>query len=400
MSNKSYVKLTVPFISKSYYSSKTNCFKAKGTCNFIIYLKDRAIVKQYIQFEESTYRATDFKMVNTVGFWKKKKEMRIFRERFLNADKLFNETRFLSLSNNELKKINEFLKLESRSTVLEQLSYLSGSNPSGSETSFNATPLRCIDKNFLSFNFYNPLKKYRSKKHQFESNLDLENIETIGLVDVVNSNVYLDNFKDEFCKYNFMYINLIEKENPKDRLNKVMSLLEENRIKKNRVESSFNDKVEEIYNLFKNGFYNGNSNYKNQLRSIYNSWTSYLISINKIKNISQNEYISHETIETAHIIGFSYLVNRSNLKDWKLAVNGNNAIFIDANTHTLFDKNLITFNPYNRRIVIKEDLPDKELIEKCISLKEDFLINELNEEQIKNLEINFNYWKQHNKNIN
>ena len=197
--------------------------------------------------------------------------MRIFRERFLNADKLFNETRFLSLSNNELKKINEFLKLESRSTVLEQLSYLSGSNPSGSETSFNATPLRCIDKNFLSFNFYNPLKKYRSKKHQFESNLDLENIETIGLVDVINSNVYLDNFKDEFCKYNFMYINLIEKENPKDRLNKVMSLLEANRIKKNDVESSFNDKVEEVYNLFKNGFYNGNSNYKNQLRSIYNS---------------------------------------------------------------------------------------------------------------------------------
>ena len=68
MSNKSYVKLTVPFISKSYYSSKINCFKAKGTCNFIIYLKDRTIVKQYIQFEESTYRATDFKMVNTVEF--------------------------------------------------------------------------------------------------------------------------------------------------------------------------------------------------------------------------------------------------------------------------------------------------------------------------------------------
>ncbi|WPL39430.1 MAG4270 family putative restriction endonuclease [Malacoplasma iowae] len=397
--NKNYVMLVVPFVTKNYKSSKENVHKVKGKCNFVIFLKDKSIVKQFIELEEANYRVTDCDMIKTVGYWNNK-DVRLFRKTFIKNDKPKKEKRFESLNNKEIESINYFFKNESNTTVLKQLSYLSGSNASGAEKNSKATPLKCIDKNYLSFNFYNPLKKYKINNHLFESDFNFDSIKIISLSDVINSNQYLENFKEEFYKYNWMYINLLEDEETIVNLNKKISLLKSNNDKQKNVEKLFLTKVNDIYDLYNKKFYNDSNEYKRQLRSIYKSWTSYLVSIDKLKDVSQNKYVSTEVIEAAHIIGFSFLISSNNINNWKLAVNGNNVIFIESNFHKMFDKNIITFNPNNRKIVINENYPEKKYIEKTISVDEIFLINELSDEQIKNLEINFNYWLKNNKNMN
>lgn len=398
MNNNNYATLVVPFISKSYNSSKENSFKVKGKCFFIIYLKNKSIVKQFIELEKANYRATDFNMLKTHYY--KQKNLVFFRDEFLKNENIFKTTKFLDLNKEQLERINHFFKYESNTTCLIQLSYLQGSNPSGSEKITKATPLKCIDKDYMSFNFYNPLKKYIDRKNKIAKNLNIDDFKKISINDLINSNVYLENFKEIFYKYNWMYINLLEDKDEIEKLNKTIKLLNNNQYKQKEIEKSYLNKVDEIYSLYINDFYNGNNEYKKQLRSIYKSWTSFLVSINKIKHISQIKYTSSEIIEAAHIIGFSLLVDSGKLDDWKLAVNGNNVIFIESNYHRLFDKNVITFNPDNKKIIVNSNSPEKKNIEMTIPLEDNFLINELSEEQLKNLKINFNYWKEHNKNIN
>lgn len=399
MNNENYVLLVVPFISKNYKSFKENVFKIKGKCNFLIYLKDKSIVKQYIELEEANYRVTDYDMVKT-SYWKQI-DIKTFREKYIKTNKIEEKRRFETLTETKIKSINDYFKYQSNTTVLRQLSYLSGSNPSGAKKYPKASPLKCIDKDYLSFNFYNPLKKYQNKKHLFNQNISLKLIKKVSLSDIINSNQYLDNFIEEFYSYNWMYINLLDDENIKEKLNATIPIWKINKdVKEKDVEKQCLDKVEEIYNLYSKNCYNGNDGYKKQLRSIYKSWTKYLISINKLKEISQLNYISKEIIETAHIIGFSFLISSNKIEDWKLAVNGNNAIFIEPNYHKLFDKNIITFNPENRKIIVNTNNLEKNNIDKNIVLDECFLINDLSDEQIRNLEINYKYWKENNKNMN
>ncbi len=167
------------FISKKEKNQINNNkgIKAKGTCYFIINNKG-IIISEIIQISESEYRRTDSDMIKTTGYWNdKNKELDVqkFRNKFLpenETDSLNNDSERITLSESRIKKINkEFLKINQ--TALTTLSFLSGSNITGSETDRAKTPFYYdglpSDK-YNNYNFFNFSKKIRKRDKKFYLN--------------------------------------------------------------------------------------------------------------------------------------------------------------------------------------------------------------------------------------
>lgn len=187
------------FISKKeknkINNKNNNNFKVKGTCYFVIDNKG-IIISEIIQISESEYRRTDSDMIKTTGYWNDKNKginVQKFRNKFLpenETDSLNSDSERITLSKSRIEKINkEFLKINQ--TALTTLSFLSGSNITGSETDKAKTPFYyngSPNDKYNNYNFFNFSKKIRTRDKKFS----LDSIDDID--DLIEIDTYFSRF--------------------------------------------------------------------------------------------------------------------------------------------------------------------------------------------------------------
>ncbi|MDI4567793.1 MAG: HNH endonuclease [Mycoplasma sp.] len=157
-----------------------------------------------------------------------------------------------------------------------------------------------------------------------------------------------------------------------------------------------NEKVE----LYKKGIIEKDK-LKISLRNIYTTFANirYQEACNKNILVYESENIEYEN---AHIVQFSYYFNN---EEFLKATDPNNLLFLDPNTHKIYDKNKITIN-LEGIAEINPNLSklDREIIEKQYKDKQiispDWLKFEYqNSMPYKYLKINYKYWKNYKKNL-
>ena len=208
MNNQSnYLKLKIPFATKSFIKELNKGLKIKGNAYYIFDLFKNVYVDEYLEIESANFRLTDYNMLKTKYY--SKDIFKDFRKRYL--DTLSNkepenilEITYLDLNEQSLMAINnQFCKMNT--TIRNMFACLSGSNPSGAESKPENTPLICTEPNYFKYNFLNPLKCFAAKKHEKTKNYNNTNIKVVDLEDFLNKySIHHKNkfFKDKFWEYN------------------------------------------------------------------------------------------------------------------------------------------------------------------------------------------------------
>ena len=168
MNNQSnYLKLKIPFATKSFIKELNKGLKIKGNAYYIFDLFKNVYVDEYLEIESANFRLTDYNMLKTKYY--SKDIFKDFRKRYL--DTLSNkepenilEITYLDLNEQSLMEINnQFCKMNT--TIRNMFACLSGSNPPGAKSKPENTPLICTEPNYFKYNFLNPLKCFVAKKH-------------------------------------------------------------------------------------------------------------------------------------------------------------------------------------------------------------------------------------------
>ena len=346
-----FIKLKIPFATKSYIKNKPKKCYIMGYAYYIFDLDKQIIIDEYLELVKANYRITDIYMIKTKYYENKK--VKNFRKKYLDKysnidiNKLvyhhnkFENIKFEFLSDDQIKEINLYFKNES-TTIRRMYSLLSGSNISGAETRAKSSPIRCIDNNYFDCNFANVLAKYYKKsfKHkEYPSDLN-----EYRLDELINSDK-VKNFNENFFEYNEdisyekypiipTFVNEITYEQTIDNIEKY----------------NFNEK--QI--LFIEGFLNKTlDNYeqivtssfiKIKLRSYFNANIAKLLKNKFLPLFSTSEPFNLKIIENAHIISFASLLSKSTFESLTDAINPYNCLRIDAATHKLIDNDNYYFD--------------------------------------------------------
>ena len=357
MNNQSnYLKLKIPFATKSFIKELNKGLKIKGNAYYIFDLFKNVYVDEYLEIESANFRLTDYNMLKTKYY--SKDIFKDFRKRYL--DTLSNkdpenilEITYLDLNEQSLMEINnQFCKMNT--TIRNMFACLSGSNPPGAKSKPENTPLICTEPNYFKYNFLNPLKCFAAKKHEKTKNYNNTNIKVVDLEDFLNKySIHHKNkfFKDKFWEYNHCNRENIENIHihfEKNDLNYSLSNLKLN-------DDCFKDKLfkekNDNFELFIDGYLNKTlskeiewKEFKLKLRSFYKWNVSHCINNRYLSPISTLKEFPKTIIDNAHIISFASLVETKSKDNILKAIDPYNCLRIDKNTHALFDDQSIYFD--------------------------------------------------------
>ncbi len=349
MTNKNiYLKLKIPFATKSYIKKSCKGLKIKGNAYYIFDLSKQVYIDEYLELEQANFRLTDFRMLKTKYY--EKDLFKMFRKNYLdilsneNAENII-EITHQDLDEDNLKKINiHFQKMTT--TVRNMFSCLSGSNPTGAESNNENTPLICINPEFFRCNFLNPLKIFAAKKQNRTKNYNNMNIINVDLKEFLNKYLIKKNnvsFKEIFDQYNDPDRDKIENilQNFKEYSSSLFSNL---KLNINCLEDEKFKAKNENFELFIDGYLNNTfsqhiewKKFKEKLRSFYKWNVDYCISRKYLSPNSSLQGMSQSLIESAHIIPFASLVEKKDKKAILKSIDPYNCLRIDRNAHKLYD---------------------------------------------------------------
>ena len=351
-----YLKLKIPFATKSFIKEWNQGLKIKGNAYYIFDLSKNIYVDEYLEIESANFRLTDFNMLKTAYY--SKKLFKDFRKKYL--DILSNKkpenilkTSYIDLNEYVLNKVNsEFRKMNT--TIRNMFACLSGSNPPGAESKHGNTPLICTEPNYFKCNFLNPLNIFAAKKPEKNKTYNDTNIKIVDLGEFLSKySIHYKNtyFKDAFRKYNDFKKGNIENINNyfiENDLNYSVSNLKLN-------EDCFKDKLfkekNDNFELFIDGYLNKTlskniewNQFKLKLRNFYTWNVSYCINNKYLSPISTLQEHHKTIIDNAHIISFASLIGTKSRENILKSIDPYNCLRIDKNSHALYDNKTIYFD--------------------------------------------------------
>lgn len=372
-------RVRIPFFSKNFTKNKNNNkFFLKGFLNYVFDLK---VKKQwgYLEIEEGAFRVTDVKHMEQSakkeGYYASK-IVREFRENILNKIVKYDDDSYINkkgiiqnqkiiiLNEKNIKVSNKFLKTKSldyfnsnkKYSLKSQYTFFTGSNISGAKQNPLSSPIISNDEEYTFCRVLNVFDEFEKDFKINFNNLKILNKDILSLSDLVNNEIVIG-FSELFFKVNYIFVlnqesNLVNNE----------IYFEENMIGSKNLIDKNNDEINNSIKKCIEEFRNKNlsittKGFKKILRSKY----TLNVLKNKSKNIingnNTNKKFYSQVLQNAHIIKFSTLFNEGKYEE---AIDGQNCIRINADTHLLFDNNIITFN--ERGDLVKQD--SKEIIEK------------------------------------
>lgn len=203
-----YIKLKIPFATKSFIKKSYKGLKIKGNAYYIFDLTKQVYIDEYLEIEKANFCLTDKNMLKTKYY--QSKVFKNFRKEFLDClsnknPESIQELTHQDLDETNIEKINnQFMKINV--TNRNMYACLSGSHPSGAEFNNKNTPLICTDPNYFKCNFLNPLKLFAAKtkdKRKIE-NINIPTVKLNEFLDKINICSIKNNltFKELFWKYN------------------------------------------------------------------------------------------------------------------------------------------------------------------------------------------------------
>lgn len=374
--------IKVPFATKGeIQQKKNNSLKVSGYANYIYDIDRKIIIHEYLELTKGNYRLTDQKLVKPTDHYLVPL-VRKFRDNILDPITNHNpkdivEIQFNNLSQEQITKINNYLKLEN-TTIKNQFSYFQGSNISGAKGNSKATPLVCMEQKYFDCNFANPMKKLLKKQKDF---LNYEIIKEISIIEFMIEN---ENFRNLFRESNVWYF--YDEDIPdSERLSATKS--EENHDENNISTRMFPIDIDEKISHYIDAYFagawgkNDQNTHKRILRTLFGSSVRRELNNKNIPFCASKKNFDSCVIENAHIISFAKLVDLNTRESLMKAINPFNVLRIDSNHHKLFDNNKITFDLQGN--IIKNDKV----------LDESFLdIENLPKETINFIQENYEYW--------
>ncbi len=387
MQAKCYL-IKVPFSTKGeIQKKKLNSLKISGYANYVFDINKKVIIHEYLELVKANYRLTDKRLIKPTSHYLRPL-VRKFRDTILDPITRHNpkdvvDIQFNSLNNEQIKNINNYLKLET-TTVKNQFSYFQGSNITGAKGNSKASPLVYTEQIYFGCNFANPMKElFKKQKDVFNYEL----IKEISLIEFISEN---KTFMNHFRKSNVWYFN--DQDIPDSE--RILETKSEENYDENNVNSwvypeDLDDKISNYIDAhFSNMWKDHDQNaHKRMLRTFFGSSVRRELNNKNIPFCSSIKNYDSSIIENAHIISFAKLVNLNTRESIMKAINPFNVLRIDSNHHKLFDKNKITFDLQGN--VIKNNL----------ILDESFLdIDNLPKKTIHFIEENYKYWSDHKVN--
>lgn len=377
---KSCYLIKIPFSTKGERNKKENKLKIVGYANYVYDFEKGEVIHEYLELTKANYRLTDKRITKPTDYYKQEAPRR-FRDNILDPitnhiSEDITEITFNNLNQQELKKINKYLKLES-TTVKNQFAYFQGSNISGAVLNPKASPLVCMEQEYFDCNFSNPMKKIWGKQC-----LSYNILKIISLVDLISDNkIFCEYFKESNAWYfNDRLVNHLE-----DISNYIKG---EN---KNNIDSwvypvDLDEKIANYLDNYMDNIWEKNNlnAHKQILRSFYSSGIKKELNNGTIPFCASNLKFDSVVIENAHIVSFARLVNLNTKESILKAISPFNVLRINSDNHKLFDSNKITFDPNGNLIKGNE------------VLHESFLnIQRLPKETINFIQENYEYWNIH-----
>ena len=399
--------IKIMFSTKKYLNKKTRGCSLKGYA-YYVFNDEGIIVKQFIQIIEGEYRQTDFELALKIekgemgtryykSGWRKEFRTKYLDEINHDPNKFTINSPRKTLSKNQINQINEFFILNN-SPILMQTSSLTGSNSNGAGQNPLSTPLMCLDKDYIKYNFANPLNEFCEKYQCRKSKINIGNIndlKTITLkeyferyksVVVVRGkeNLTLDTFKvfNEINSYRILmdhaqkeYTNNIENKNLKLPVKKQ----KQKEFKKNVSVKNVQDDLRETIQTFKHVFLS-KQQIKNRLQKHYNYGVRLLIKENKLSHCSFNDYPKPMN---AHIISRESLFHIHDDESLFKYADPFNCLRLSPDIHGLFDNNIITFTTEGKIIDFEKKLWVNDPIKDILN----------SPERMKYISENYEYWK-------
>ncbi len=376
---KDYNILKIPFFSKSMIFGKGE-YKYTGVAYYFIDDKNN-IFHEYCQFDlnakirincptflgEENYKNLKliFPKEGASGYFKTSKKIR------LENNYIFSERKISCPS--KMKKLNLIIRKE-MSTVLQCIGLITGSNSTGADSDVKKSQVLYYNSNdrndkwntsrfasFLNLKIvsYSSQKRKKIRSHYIESYgenfFDIES--KIHNNNFINFDFYLNNILSKDF-YQNIFINHYNYEFDSQLDNEII----QNKIDDNYIEfkkdfysyEKWESIIEAIEKFSLKNFIDNEELIK-KLRRIYLKNINYFI-YSKL-GITNHLDVNIPIAEKAHIISFSYLVKNGRYLD---ATSPFNLLFLDSNTHKLFDKNMISISP-NGDFVINQKLRNEEI---------------------------------------
>lgn len=315
--------LNIPFISKP---------KAKSFTKWIAkYLIDENwnVLEEWCELLEWTeIRWKELNKKSWEYYWLDfNKKKILFRKKIM-----FDDTKSEKLSEEKLKDINEYF-YKNLWTILDHDTYLTWSNPTGSEYNFKRTPYLIYSWIYNQFMFINFFKKLRvstrlTKKLRFWKYEEINLWKYFELFPLIYEKFY-DFNKELFTALNSDEVNdeTFKIDNWKENKEYIDLILSpEYEIQKNISEEQRNEKrVQTLRRIFKN----------------------------RMRWIKPSDHLLWEypedMCESAHIFPVSE-IKKLNIEKWYMIADENNGINIPTQFHKLYDNNKIYFDEKNGKI--------------------------------------------------
>ncbi|WP_342275013.1 MAG4270 family putative restriction endonuclease [Spiroplasma endosymbiont of Cantharis lateralis] len=336
-----YYILKFPYASKKKIGIGSNskyCFS--GNAYYFVNKEDGSVFHQFATIDDGfEYRLNSFELTEK-KYWKRKnhREPRNIFFDWSNKDKQTQK-----IKSGKINAINKYI-IENFNTVLTTESFITGSNSSGSKKNIKNSPILIFSKdinytfNLYRFtNFFNDVfeKNKSLLKLAFEDNFSKSlNNKEITLEEYFEK--YKNNKRKFIIDYNYFMTDEFSEE------------IENSNFK---LEAFDKEAVDILINRHDNNIISLDE-LKRKLRLIYSSQVNGFIS----KSVHRECYfkdVNFNSTEKAHIVSFNRLFK---LKRYYDAVDPKNCILIDPTSHTLFDKNIITYNLKGEVIIIKPNL--------------------------------------------
>ncbi len=339
MELNNYKLMKIPFVSKKKSFEilgvgPTSKYSFSGFAYYLVDTNNWCIVWERAIFTEAEYRKTDSAMLVTDHYKAYYGNVDFDREEVLGFSDIKGQ---VAIANQEqIDLINEF-SLHHTKTVLKLEGVITGSNPTGSDSTISASPIHIDPRSELDYvRFINAIKRIRCIDKTFDKALkevlhnvsDIERVftnqitiddlmvrnETFGKwMKIFNSDI--DEFMEEDSGL-MEYINEINQKEIRNSIQHLISMYDHNLIEETKL-------ITKLRREFRVALLK---------EAIENGYTEYT---------GDNELSIYDT-EAAHILGVSEI--KQNDLDLEWIADPNNGLLLSPKLHTILDKHKIFLN--------------------------------------------------------
>ncbi|MCK5867695.1 MAG: HNH endonuclease [Mycoplasmataceae bacterium] len=338
----SYKLLVIPFVSKKRAGeiSKIKCkakYSFEGNAYYIIN-EEFKVVWQRAELSSFEYRPTDKEMMKPTNHYEKITKKGFDRERIFPLT----EHKIVRANKEQIEEVNNFV-LKNIETVLGVEGLISGSNSSGADKKMKSSPIVFDPRKETDFiRFTNAIKRIRIKDKAINEYIQ-NNITSFSDIkkhfpDMISIRELQENnelFGEWFKIINFV----VEKNNKNDKTYPFTEI----------AQSDIEHDVEYEISLYREKLLD-KSKLVTKLRSKFRTSLLKYADDEKLVEFTGDENILINDTEACHIVDVKLILKHN--FDLRMIADPNNGLLLSPNTHTIFDKNKITFNANGDIVII------------------------------------------------